>query len=689
MAEDLFFDAIKEEVEANVYTHCFVSPAVHIFTSDLRGNEAPDIYGLTPLPSHLKDKVRYETLLVLRAAEILDIFSALDLPWLIENPSESKPDLFAIPELVKILNSRPGVVCTKFGHCPDARHTTGVTRILGRTHSKNYFLSGPGENCAESCVHWANAIAQALRAESPGEPPEPDNLAEISGDFCRPAIKYTTRLRGVQLNAKELRAQEDKMALAGVRNAAEAITRLPGHIELGKILAKFFINSLRHNPRLRDLLITLGSGGVDPDELPKLSAELDQLIIPARENLAKILSCTDTSSVNNNHCTTDIRANLLHRWADAARDPGAEVCEWLKSGANAGLTADPYGIDGIFPRAGDEDEPDANFDDDFTAHSCAANDEEAAKQIRQYADRGWLEETSYAKLKKEFGNDYTVSDFCVVVKEKQGRVKRRLILDLKRSGISKRTRKTHRVVLPRLSDLVSDVLRLLSTRTENQGVEILVLDFTDAYWQIPLAVQERRHFVGYDGQKLWLYKRSAQGSRNGPLSWAGPSSLLIRCTQSVFSGMSASVKCPEARTQLYVDDPAITIRGTQNYRDDALATAVLIWRILGFPLAFQKAQRGTTVVWIGGLVEILSDRVVVSIPPEKLSEFLEIVTDMLKSNVVVVRKLRKLAGKASHFASMIYVWRPFPFGVVGCSPRGRKSTRTGPCTKRMRLDSSN
>ena len=185
-----------------------------------------------------------------------------------------------------------------------------------------------------------------------------------------------------------------------------------------------------------------------------------------------------------------------------------------KSGANAGLTADPCGIGGIFPRAGEEDEPDATFEDDFTAHSCAAGDDEAAKQIQQYADRGWLEETSYAKLRSKFCNGFTVSDFCVV-KEKQGR----LMLD-QRSGISRRTGKTHRVVLLRLSDLVIDVLHLLSTRTPKQGVEILFLDFTDTYWQIPLAEYERRHLVGFDGRKLWMYERSAQGSRNGPSSWA-------------------------------------------------------------------------------------------------------------------------------------------------------------------------
>ena len=60
---------------------------------------------------------------------------------------------------------------------------------------------------------------------------------------------------------------------------------------------------------------------------------------------------------------------------------------------------------------------------------------------------------------------------------------------------------------------------------------VFVLDLTD---EVPLAGPERRHFTGYDGRNLWKHQRSARGSRNGPLSWAGPSSLLFRCTQAVF-----------------------------------------------------------------------------------------------------------------------------------------------------------
>ena len=170
----------------------------------------------------------------------------------------------------------------------------------------------------------------------------------------------------------------------------------------------------------------------------------------------------------------NICAELLKRWTDAARDPGAGVCEWWKFGANAGLSADPTGIDGVFPRADDKTSPSDCLFEEFVAHSKAAQDDEDKDQIRQYADQGWLEQTSREELERSYGRGYAVSDFCVFAKEKQGKVKKRLILDLKRSGISNRTRKAHGVTLPRLSDLIQDILQLLATRSAEQGVEVFV-----------------------------------------------------------------------------------------------------------------------------------------------------------------------------------------------------------------------
>ena len=51
----------------------------------------------------------------------------------------------------------------------------------------------------------------------------------------------------------------------------------------------------------------------------------------------------------------------------------------------------------------------------------------------------------------------------------------------------------------------------------------------------------------------------------------------------------------EARSHLYVDDPALAVRGTQEFWDDVVATTVLIKRLLGFQRAFATAERGTEV----------------------------------------------------------------------------------------------
>ena len=103
-----------------------------------------------------------------------------------------------------------------------------------------------------------------------------------------------------------------------------------------------------------------------------------------------------------------------------------------------------------------------------------------------------------------------------------------------------------------------------------------------------------------------------------------------------FTGMSSDTKNPTARAQLYVDDPAIVISGTQEFIDDIVATVVLICKTLGFRLAFHKDQRGASVIWIGAQINIERDRVVVSIPGTKLKHFFDLVEETLKVNVIAI-----------------------------------------------------
>ncbi len=151
----------------------------------------------------------------------------------------------------------------------------------------------------------------------------------------------------------------------------------------------------------------------------------------------------------------------------------------------------------------------------------------------------------------------------------------------------------HRVPLPKVTDVVYDILDVLAKDEllSGEGIDLLVLDFVDAFWNIPLAVEERRFFVGRLRGTLCVFLRAAQGSRDGPLAWAGVISLVMRLVQAVFWEYG---KCP-LRLNTYVDDPICVVRGTPEQRRRRIAGLFLLWRALGLPLAFRKGALGQSV----------------------------------------------------------------------------------------------
>ena len=72
---------------------------------------------------------------------------------------------------------------------------------------------------------------------------------------------------------------------------------------------------------------------------------------------------------------------------------------------------------------------------------------------------------------------------------------------------------------------------------QQPSVEAFVLDFTDAFWQVPVRPEEQRFYCAtakLDGEKLYLaFLRAPQGSTNGPTLWARVIALVSRLTQSL------------------------------------------------------------------------------------------------------------------------------------------------------------
>ena len=150
-----------------------------------------------------------------------------------------------------------------------------------------------------------------------------------------------------------------------------------------------------------------------------MSLELERLLLEPRQKLAKVLSCDDAGPISNTRCSTDIRANLLRRWAHVAQDPGISVCDWLTNGAPAGIAAEHRGRDDIFSRADEDDPDDVAMDANFVARSTAAHVPEAARQSEDYGKRDWLQQTTREQLQAAYGSDFTVSNFCVLTKTKK------------------------------------------------------------------------------------------------------------------------------------------------------------------------------------------------------------------------------------------------------------------------------
>ena len=111
-----------------------------------------------------------------------------------------------------------------------------------------------------------------------------------------------------------------------------------------------------------------------------------------------------------------------------------------------------------------------------------------------------------------------------------------------------------------------------------------MLDFTQAFWQIPICPNERRYFIAtaiLRGKLRWLVRVAA---------------LLMVLAQWLFAPDEASLMC-------YVDDPLAALAGDSDHVSCIAATMTLVWEPLNLPLAYEKGQFGQVSTWIGGTIK--------------------------------------------------------------------------------------
>ena len=92
-----------------------------------------------------------------------------------------------------------------------------------------------------------------------------------------------------------------------------------------------------------------------------------------------------------------------------------------------------------------------------------------------------------------------------------------------------------------------------------------------------------------------------------------------------------------------------------------MAMFVLVWRSLGFPLSFKKAQRGACVTWIVAQYSIFQKTIKMQVKDAIIKDVRMMLDSLQGKNLIAIKDLRSLAGKLNAISSVVYTLRPFMF----------------------------
>ena len=144
--------------------------------------------------------------------------------------------------------------------------------------------------------------------------------------------------------------------------------------------------------------------------------------------------------------------------------------------------------------------------------------------------------SSYADVLAAVGRPPVLSKLNRITKTISATVtKRRLILDCLTSGTNGESAQRERVVLPLVTDVVHDTLRMMKLQRRGKLIQHCVLEFTDAFSRVPFHPGERSYFVALYKNKFLVWNRVAQGSKNRPQAWGRMSALISRLAQALFA----------------------------------------------------------------------------------------------------------------------------------------------------------
>ena len=481
-------------------------------------------------------------------------------------------------------------------------------------------------------------------------------------------ILDTIRPQGDGPNKKQKR-EDNTMCIGGMRNPGKAIQRMTSMQNAGKDVARLWERFYESHPEARKTAETYGSAtcALDSQTVDDWKAWL--------KKAWKVSNETEKILKEPWEFTSPLDPQMWDGWFKASGDPEKHLTEWIRRGAPLGMSREIQGC-GIFPKAErGEAETDVfpEIEEQLGAENYKSFTEEpehAKAELDRYFQKKFCVAMDKQAVKERFKAG-RISRLALLLKQKEdGTVKRRVIMDLRRSGGNRRCAVDERIVLPRGQDAL-DGIRFLRTQLHRLGdtlaslrwkpeededpeswqeMELFTADLSDAYCHLAIHPDEAPNCLspGLRDGELILFAAVLFGYKGAPLLMGRLSSAMARLWQAI-------VPAHLMQLQVYMDDPLMAMQGPLGVRNKHLALLLYTSAVMGINIAYHKGSRGKLATWIGIKFEVdLTEGYLKLAVPEKMAG--EVAT-ALKSwegrGMVAVKDLRSITGKASWIAGIV------------------------------------
>eukprot|EP00435_Cladocopium_sp_Y103_P022748 s4373_g5.t1 len=346
-------------------------------------------------------------------------------------------------------------------------------------------------------------------------------------------------------------------------------------------------------------------------------------------------------------------AEILEAWSQKSGDPETEVQKWVREGAPLSIEK-PIGTCGIFPK----------------------NHADTMVEAR-YENLGYVTRVSSREVDDTMPRK-TVSRLGLIVKEKPtGEIKRRIVIDLRRSGGNDKSSLPEKLVLPRPKDAVDMMRNVFDQRQpfgagSNYGRELAVIDISDAFMTLGVHPDEHPHTLSPSLEEGTYYMFIALlfGYKTAPLLWSRVAAQWARLAQSFFSGH-------EAQHQVYLDNALWMLQGELSERHSHLALVLNTAAALGFKVALAKGERGPHVQWIGVRFALVEESIILTVPERYVRDLVDKLKAWESKGMAPIKELRQVAGKASWMSGLLprTRWTVSVLYIESCTPAWRTSSR--------------